>query len=85
LNKFHSATPAIQALWLVVILLTVRHLASVIGRILETALRILALRAERPNPAEYAIYREPNGRWMLSIRGQRRELSPEDVARLAPP
>lgn len=84
LNKFHTAPMPIQALWLAALLLIGWHLASVAGRVLEEFLRILDRRDAR-RAAEYAIYREADGRWMLSVRGQARELTPEDVARLPPP
>jgi len=84
LNKFHTAPMPIQALWLAALVLIAWRIASVTGQVAEEILRVLDRRDARRAP-EYAIYREADGRWMLSVRGQARELTPEDVARLPPP
>jgi hypothetical protein len=80
LNKFHTAPVAIQALWLVAASLTTMHAARVAGQVLMEALRIMG--ANRQGDADCTIYRMPDGRWVLLKRGEIRELTAEDVARL---
>jgi hypothetical protein len=85
LNKFHTAPMLIQALWLGTLTVVAWHLVSVAGRVLEEFLLILDRRDARRTHAEYTIHREIDGRWILTVRGQIRELTLEDVARLPPP
>jgi hypothetical protein len=80
LNKFHTAPMAIQALWLVAVSLTTMHAAWVAGQVFMEALRIMG--ANRQGDADCAIYRMPDGRWMIFGRGEIRELAAEDIARL---
>ncbi|MCB8819464.1 hypothetical protein LJD17_02780 [Microvirga rosea] len=80
LNKFHTAPTAIQALWLVVGWLTVRHVASVIGHVLLEVVRVIDRRGERRR----AISAPSGPEQALIKRGDVRALAQADPARLPP-
>ena len=80
LNKFHTASPAIQALWLVVVGLVAGHAASVAGRVLAEALRLLDRRWARRDRTTGVLFQGPDGRWMLHADGEVRALTAAELA-----
>ncbi|MCB5173718.1 hypothetical protein [Microvirga lenta] len=85
LNKFHTSSDAIQALWLLAVPLTVLGTAYCVMRaIREIALAVIDRRGAWQGEPVYAIYRAPDGRWMLLSRGAVRELAHGDEAEREP-
>jgi hypothetical protein len=71
LNKFHTATPPIQALWLLV---TSATILGVTGLVLRTLRDIAAMRTPpRPEPSGsllvYGVVQDEDGRWHVIRHG----------------
>jgi hypothetical protein len=93
LSKFHTAPEWIQALWLVMVPVTIVGATACIMRAAREIAAVIARHRAAgglwQGQPVYAIYRAPDGRWMLYARGAARELRGEDAvpdeARLPPP
>jgi hypothetical protein len=81
LDTFQTSSQGIQALWLVVVpLALVATVACIMRAVTEIALAALARRGPWPGRPVYAVYRAPDGRWLVHAGGAVRELADEDVA-----
>ncbi|WP_457093292.1 hypothetical protein [Microvirga sp. P5_D2] len=82
LSKFHTAPEWIQALWLVMVPVTIVGATACIMRAVREIAAAIARRGAAggiwQGQPVYAIYRSPDGRWMLYARGAVRELQGED-------
>ncbi|WP_262031121.1 hypothetical protein [Microvirga sp. Mcv34] len=79
LSKFHTAPEWIQALWLVMVPVTVLGLGFCLLRAVTEIAAMVARRGERQGEPLYAIYRTTDGRLMMYARGVVRELQGGDV------
>lgn len=79
LSKFHTAPEWIQALWLVMMPVTIVGVAACItreaGQIAALAAQRRALRDMSKGEPIYAIYQAPDERWMLYACGVVHELT----------
>ena len=83
LNKFHTATPPIQALWLLVGAATILGVAALALRTLrDIAAMRLAPRPEGPKGLlVYGVVRDEDGRWLVIRHGR----APQPLDRAGPP
>ncbi len=80
LDTFHTSPEWIQALWLVVVPLALVGIVFCIARVArEITVAALDRRGACQGRPVYAIYRAPDGRWLLYARGAVRELEPDDL------
>jgi len=70
LSKFHTAPDWIQALWLVMVPVTVLGLAWLVTRGLAGMIPLLARRHWRGHLI-YGVYQDPQGRWMVYWHGRK--------------
>ncbi|WP_114945748.1 hypothetical protein [Microvirga calopogonii] len=82
LSKFHASSDWIKALCLISLPAMMLGACYCLMQIFKEV--VLAFRshgeAVHGNPL-YAIYQTEDGRWMLYVRGEMRELKPEDFSR----
>jgi hypothetical protein len=74
LSKFHTAPEGIQALWLVMVPVTLVGLGVCLLQAVKEIAGIVLRRGERQGEPLYAIYRTADGRLMMYARGAVREL-----------
>ena len=82
LSKFHTAPEWIQALWLVMVPVTLVGLGFCLLQAVKEIAALVLRRGERQGEPLYAIYRTADGRLMMVARGGVRELQggePEDM------
>ncbi|RDI58054.1 hypothetical protein [Microvirga subterranea] len=80
LNKFHTSSEAIQALWLVAVPVTVLGVAWCLTQALrDVAVALIDRRSIARGQVVHGIHEMPDGRIMLDLRGAVRELSREDT------
>ncbi|MBZ6076118.1 hypothetical protein [Microvirga puerhi] len=74
LNKFHTSSDAIQALWLIAMAVTVLGIASLVTQVLREALRSRRPAEQRrafEGELLYGLYRDPQGQVLLYRHGER--------------
>lgn len=83
LSKFHTAPEWIQALWLVMVPVTVVGASACLGWAVKEIAAALAQRGTSSGVWQgrpvYAIYQASDGRWMLYARGTVRELQEDSL------
>jgi hypothetical protein len=73
LSKFHTAPDWIQALWLVMVPVTVLGTAFCLLQIVKEIAGVFARRSERQGVPVYVVYEDADGRLMLDAPGAVRE------------
>ena len=79
LSKFHTAPEWIQALWLLMMPVTVVGLGFCLLQAVKEIATMLVRRGERQGEPLYAIYRTADGRLMMVARGAVRELQSTEL------
>src|SRR5215213_6590146 len=74
LSKFHTAPEGIQALWLVMVPVTVLGAAFCLLHAVKEIVALFVRPGERRGVPLYALYEDADGRLMLYARGTLREL-----------
>jgi hypothetical protein len=77
LSKFHTAPDWIQALWLVMVPVTVLGTAFCLLQIVKEIAGVFARRGERQGVPVYVVYEDADGRLMLDAQGSMREVPGE--------
>jgi hypothetical protein len=78
LSKFHTSPEWIQALWLLMVPVTLVGATACLMRVAGQIAAAIAQRGAMQGHPLYAIYEAPDGRWMLYAGGRVRDLQGED-------
>jgi hypothetical protein len=79
LSKFHTAPEGIQALWLVMVPVTVLGAAFCLLQAVKEIVAMFARPGERRGVPLYVLYEDADGRLMLYARGTLRALQREEA------
>lgn len=85
LSKFHTAPEWIQALWLVMVPVTVLGAAFCLLQAVKEIAALFARRGERRGVLFYAVYEDEAGRLMLYARGAVGEWQPDEAEEVRMP
>lgn len=78
LAKFQTSSDWIKTLWIVAFSLTVVGLALCLSRMVTKLAALFARRGDWQGDVLYAIYRAPDGRWLVYAKGKVKDLIAED-------